>query len=87
MFGLNIHHLAMANSVRWYGHVLRIENDHVLRMALNIDVEGERKKGRLKRKQERHVDCCWVRCIWPPSLVRTLPGFIRWSLSVRHTEV
>ena len=34
--------LAMANSVRWYGHVLRCEDDHVLRMALNFVVEEER---------------------------------------------
>ena len=31
----------MANSVRWYGHVLR--------RALHFEVVGQRKKGRLKR--------------------------------------
>ena len=32
MFGFNetVDHLAMANSVRWHGHVLRIEDSHVL---------------------------------------------------------
>ena len=40
--------LAMANSVRWYGHVLRRDDGHVLRMALDFEVEGQRKKGRLK---------------------------------------
>ena len=39
----------MANSVRWYGHVLRREDDHILRMALDFEVEGQRKKGRPKR--------------------------------------
>ena len=36
MMGLNktIYRLAMANSVRWYGHVLRREDGHVLRRAL-----------------------------------------------------
>ena len=47
-----IDQLAMANSVRWYGHGLRREDGHVLRRALDLDVEGQRKKGRLKVKEE-----------------------------------
>ena len=46
--------LTMANIVHWYGHILR--------MALDFGVEGERNKGRLKR----HGKCtlpfkmeCW----------------------------
>ena len=39
--------LAMANSVRWYGHVLRREDGHVFR--LDFKFEGQRKKGRSKR--------------------------------------
>ena len=48
MLDLNetIDQLAMANSVRWYGHVLRREDGHVLRRALDFEVEGQRKKGR-----------------------------------------
>ena len=38
--------LAMANSVHWYGHVLRREDGHILRIALDFEVEGQRKKGR-----------------------------------------
>ena len=51
MLGLmeNIDQLAAANSVRWYGHVLRREDVHVLRRALDFEVEGERKKGRRRR--------------------------------------
>ena len=41
-------HLAMSNSVRWHGHVLRREDNHVLRKALDFEVEGQRKKGRQK---------------------------------------
>ena len=43
MLGLNetIEQLTMANSVCWYGHVLR--------RALDCEVEGQGKKGRLKR--------------------------------------
>ena len=42
MFYLNeiVGQLAMANSVRWYGHVLRTEDGHVLRRALEFEVEG-----------------------------------------------
>ena len=38
--------LSMANSVRWYGHVLRRQDGHVLRTALDFEVDGQRKKGR-----------------------------------------
>ena len=48
--------LAMANSVRWYGYVLRREDGHVLRRALDFKVEGQRKKARLKRKCKELVE-------------------------------
>ena len=43
MFGMSItiDHSAMANRVHWYGHVMRIENGHVLRKALDFMVEGQ----------------------------------------------
>ena len=44
----NIDQLAMANSVRWYGHVLR--------RALDFEVEGQRKKGRPKRTWKKRVE-------------------------------
>ena len=44
-----IDQLSMANSVRWYCHVLRRKDGHVLRRALDFEVEGQRKKGRLKK--------------------------------------
>ena len=48
MFGLKetIDQLAMANSVCWYGHVLRREDGHALRRALDFEVEGQRKQGK-----------------------------------------
>ena len=39
----------MANRVRWHSHVLRREDGHVLRKALDFEVEGQRKEGRLRR--------------------------------------
>ena len=57
ILGLNetIDQLAMANSVCWYGHVLKRENCHVL-WALDFEVEGQRKKGRPKRTWKRKAD-------------------------------
>ena len=45
MLGLKqtIDWLAAANGVRWYGHVLRRDDDSVLRVALNFEVSGKRK--------------------------------------------
>ena len=47
MLGLKetIDQLATANGVRWYGHVLRRDDDSVLRVALNLEVTGKRKRG------------------------------------------
>ena len=50
-----IDQLAMANSVGWYGHVLRREDGHVLRRALDLEVEGQRKKGKPKRMRKKQV--------------------------------
>ena len=57
MLGLNesIDQLVMASSVCWYGHVLRREDGHVLRV-LNIEVEGQKKKGRPKRTWKKQVE-------------------------------
>ena len=51
-----IHQLAIANSVRWYGHVLRREDGHVLRRAFDFEVEGQRKKGRQERKWKMQAE-------------------------------
>ena len=46
--GLNetMDQFTMANSVHWYGHVLRGEDSHVIGRAVDSEVEGQRKKGR-----------------------------------------
>ena len=44
------HQLAVANSVRWYVHVLRREDGHDMRRALDFEAEGQWEKGRQKRK-------------------------------------
>ena len=56
MLGLNetLDKLILASSVHWYGHVLRCEN--VLRRALDFEVEGQGKKGRLVRTWMKQVE-------------------------------
>ena len=41
--------LAMANNVHWHCHVLRRDDGHVMRRALDLEVESRRKKGRPNR--------------------------------------
>ena len=48
--------MAIANSVCWYCHVLRREVSDVLRRALDFEVEGQGKKGRLKRTWKKRVE-------------------------------
>ena len=48
--------LAMANSVRWYGHALRRKDDHVLRRAPDLVAEGKRKIVRPKRTWKTQVE-------------------------------
>ena len=45
--------IAKANGVRWYGHILRREDGHVLRKALEFEVKGKRKRGQPDRKSTR----------------------------------
>ena len=57
MLGLKetIDQLAIANSLCWYGLVLRREDGHVVRRALDLELEGQRMKGRPKRTWKRQV--------------------------------
>ena len=48
--------LTMANSVFWYAYVLRREDGHVLRKALDFEVNGQRKKGRSKRTSKKQFE-------------------------------
>ena len=51
MLDLNetIDQLVKANSVRWYGHVLRKDKNNFLRRALDFKVKEIRKRGRPKK--------------------------------------
>ena len=45
----------MANNFRWYGHILRREDGHVLRIALAFEVEDQRKKDRSRKTWKKQV--------------------------------
>ena len=53
MLGLKetIDRLATANGVSWYGHVLRRDDRRVLRVALDLEVSGKRKRRRRGRSK------------------------------------
>ena len=48
--------MAKAKGVKWYGHVLRRENGHVLRKALEFEVKGKRKRGRPRKTWKTQVE-------------------------------
>ena len=57
MLGLTetIDQLATANGVRCYGHMLRKDDDNVLRVVLNREVSGKRKQSRPKKTWKKQV--------------------------------
>ena len=58
---------AVENSVHWHGYVLRREDGHVFREALDFEVEGHGKKWRPKRTLKGQVEEEGVkgRCTFP----------------------
>ena len=48
--------MAKANGVRWYGHVLRRDDGHVLRKALEFEIRRKRKPGRPKKTWKMQVE-------------------------------
>ena len=48
--------MVKANGVRWYEHVLRRDDGHILRKALEVEVKGKRIRGRPKKTWKTHVE-------------------------------
>ena len=44
------------NEVKWYGHVLKRDDNSVWRVALNLEVSGKRKRGRPKKIWKKKVE-------------------------------
>ena len=51
-----IDRFATANGVRWYGHVMKRNDDSVLRVVLDLEVSGKRKRGRPKKTLKKQVE-------------------------------
>ena len=48
--------MAKANGVRWYKHVLRRDDGHVLRKALEFEVKGKTKRGQPNKTWKTQVE-------------------------------
>ena len=48
--------MVKANGVRWYGHVIRRDNDNILKRAMMMKINGQRKRGRSKLTWRRRVE-------------------------------
>ena len=48
--------MAKVNGVRWYAHVFRRDDGHVLKKALEFEVKGKRKQGRPKKMWKMQVE-------------------------------
>ena len=50
MLGLKktLDRMTKANGARWYGHVIRRDNDNILKKTMMLEVNGKRKRGRPK---------------------------------------
>ena len=44
------------HGVRWYGHVFKREDGHVLRKLLEFEVKGKRKQGRPRKTWRSQVE-------------------------------
>ena len=58
MLGLKktLDRMAKANGVRWYGHVIRRDDDNILKKAMMLEVNGKRKQGRPKMTGGRECE-------------------------------
>ena len=48
--------MAKVNGVRWYRHVLRRDDGHVLRNGLEFEKKGKRKQGQSKKMWKMQVE-------------------------------
>ena len=48
--------MAKENGVRWYGHVLRRDDEHVLRRALEFEMKGKRRRGQPRKTWKMQVE-------------------------------
>ena len=58
MLGLKetLNRMAKANGVTWYGHVIRRDDENILKKVMMLEVNGQRKRGRTKLTWRRQVE-------------------------------
>ena len=58
MLGLKetLDRMAKADGVRWYGHVIRRDDDNIMKKTMMMEVNGQRKQGRPKLTWRRQVE-------------------------------
>ena len=58
MLGLKetLDRMAKAIGVKWYGHVIRRDDDNILKKAMMLQVNRQRKRGRPKMTWRRQVE-------------------------------
>ena len=57
MLGLKekLDRMAKANGVRWYAHLIRRDDDNILKKSMMLEMNGQRKRGRPKTTWRRQV--------------------------------
>ena len=65
MLGLKetLNRMAKANGMRWYGHVIRRDDDNILKKTMIMKVNGKRKRPKLtwRRQMEESVKKVWLK--------------------------
>ena len=58
MLGLKetLNKMAKANGIRWYGHAIRRDDDNILKKAMMLEVNGQRKRGQPTLTWRRQVE-------------------------------
>ena len=55
-FKETLNRMAKANGIRWYGHVIRRDDNNILKKTMMLEVNGKRKRGRPKTTWRRQVE-------------------------------
>ena len=82
MLGLKetLDRMAQANGVKWHGHVIRRDDNNILKKAMMLEVNEKRKRGRpemtWRRQVEESVEKVWLK-------IEDVADRTRWREGVR----
>ena len=76
-----VHRKIQKKRLRWYGHILRREKDHVARRVLDMIVEGGR---RPRRPRRRWFDCVKEDLAEKQLRVQDVLGRQRWRTMIKN---